>query len=642
MSDEKYDDEELKNAEEVEETTPEETEETGADAEFEENAGEEAEEEIPEDEAIHAYYDDSISLKDLKQHLGGPIVAVILHVFILIFLATYEMFPPAKPEEPAVEVKMEEMEVEPVPPPPPPQETQPTQETEIEDATFVDMPAERPSVKPDNAPAVAEPVATANTADFGTDLEMDASLPAVDTSRSALKLTGAFAARSGGARALALKKYGGSGNTERAVMKSLAWLAKIQNEDGSWGEWEDNYNQKVQLTCLALLAFLAHGETPQSEEYGEALMKGLKIVLQWNDRGRFEGGTDPNGNIKWNHLDAYAKSRIAIVLAEGYAITKIPALERGMKKAITDIIKGQNIKGGFGEHRDHKTGEIIYHYDLDLGNRLYNAIYCAYHAGCELPELDSDPQYEGNAIKTSIKRSINALSKVHACRDKKGKLTGGFSYGGGGNPNMEATAAGTLFLYLMGYNGKAAKEGYQWLSEYKANNVEGSELKMDWANLPGKTPSLAWYYMTQAMFQGGFGTDENWKKWNRSITRSLLKYQKREGYWRCPADEVPQFKIVRVNKSTNPKKPRWVEEKQEVVYNESENGGFTQLNSRIWSTVYFTLTLEVYYRYLPTFQPDGKTRTPLAGLPDSEDAASGGDSGDKSDSGDSEDSISLD
>jgi len=626
-----------------EDKTPEELEETVDGTTAEE--GQSVEEMLPsEEDQIHAYYDDSISMRDIKQHMSGPIVAVVLHVLILIFLATYEMFPPAQKEKEDVVVKMEDVVVEPVPPPPPPQETQPPQEMEVEDANFVDMPTDRPSVKPDNAVAanVAEPVAT-STADFGNDLEMDAAMPAVDTSKSKLKLTGAFAARSGGAREIALKKYGGSGNTERAVAKALAWLAKVQNEDGSWGEWEDNYNQKVQLTCLALLAFLAHGETPQSEEYGEALMKGLKIVLQWNDRGWFEGGTDANGNIKRNHLDAYAKSRIAIVLAEGYAITKIPALERGMKKAITDIIKGQNIKGGFGEHRDHRTGEIIYHYDLDLGNRLYNAIYCAYHAGCELPELDSDPQYEGNAIKTSIKRSINALSKVHACRNKDGKIIGGFTYGGGGQPNMEATAAGTLFLYLMGSNGKASKEGYKWLCNFSPNNKEGGQLKMDWTNLPGKTPSLGWYYMTQAMFQGGFGTDKNWKTWNKSVSQTLLKYQEREGYWKCPADKVPQFKIVKKNISKNPKKPRYVEEKQEVIYNESENGGFTQLNSRIWTTVYFTLTLEVYYRYLPTFKEDG-TRTPLEGL-----AGEDGKEGDKAAEGkdnkaeeESEDSISLD
>ena len=101
----------------------------------------------------------------------------------------------------------------------------------------------------------------------------DNAQPAVQSNDSALKLTGAYKARSVEGRAKALKAGGGGDYTERAVNRALNWLVKVQNDDGSWGDWQDDYNQKVQLTCLALLAMLAHGETPESERYGEALNK---------------------------------------------------------------------------------------------------------------------------------------------------------------------------------------------------------------------------------------------------------------------------------------------------------------------------------------------------------------------------------
>ena len=43
--------------------------------------------------------------------------------------------------------------------------------------------------------------------------------------------------------------------TEQAVLRGLAWLQKVQNADGSWGE-----RNRGAMTGLALLCFLGHGE----------------------------------------------------------------------------------------------------------------------------------------------------------------------------------------------------------------------------------------------------------------------------------------------------------------------------------------------------------------------------------------------
>lgn len=551
------------------------------------------------------YMEEKITFADIQSHLSGPLISIVIHAILIFVLGTAILFDPPPKEKEDVVVEMQNVEIEPVPPPPPP-EREP-QETEIVESTFQDVPMDRPAVQQEQfTQAVSEPVATASTDFASDDLFTDNVMPTVDTNKSKLKLTGAFANRAPAGRLRALKAYGGGQNTERSVDRALLWLVKVQNEDGSWGDMDDQYNQKVQLTCLSLLAFLAHGETPQSENYGEALMKGLKKVLEWADKGRHESGVDEAGKPKWQNNDSYATARIAIVLAEGYAITKIPSLERGMNQAVDWIIKRQNVEGGFGEYRDPKTGEMIYGFSLDEGSRLYNALYCAYHAGCEHP-----------GMKQSIERSINAMEKYLALPVKKGK-GGGFIKGRNapagakhaeGKADFEATGAGTLYLYLMGSNGKQAKRGYKWLCEFQPNDVDKSQLKMDWKNLPSQTSALGWYYMTQALFQGSSGKGEEWKKWNRSVIATLCREQNQTaegGYWQCPADKYQHFDIKRVNKSTNPKKPKWVEEKVEKIYNESSMGGFTELNGKLWATVYFTLALEVYYRYLPTFQTDGK------------------------------------
>ena len=560
------------------------------------------------------YEDEAITFADIRQHISGPLISIAAHIVILVLLAIFVVSEEAVVEEAAeVVVEMKEMEVEPPPPPEPPDpQEQPLQEY-VEDPVFHDVPADAPTPTPslstDNAPpsqSTAQSVETSTAGDI-SELFPDNSVPVVQTNNSALKLTGAYKARSGEGRKAALKAGGGGDNTERAVIRALDWLVKVQNDDGSWGDWQDDYNQKVQLTCLALLAMLAHGETTQSERYGDALQKGLMLVLSWANGvgerrgtgwGRHEAGVNENNDVQYKGNDWYAMSRIAIVLAEGYAITRIPALEEGMNRVVTRLINEMNPSGGFGWHWDKRLEKNIDQFSLDGGSRMYNALYSAYNAGCEVSGTD----YNGKTvtIEDAIDRAISAISKYHA------NAKGGFSYGKQNEKNtlaagFDATGAGTLYLFLMGYNGNAAQKGYEWLLRHRPNGKENSELKMDWNNLPSQTSALGWYYMTQALFQASGGQGAEWRKWNRQMTTTLIKEQNKDGYWECPADKYKQWEVVKERQ----KNGRIKEIKRQKQYNESKLGGFTEHNSRLWATVYFTLTLEVYYRYLPTFKEDG-------------------------------------
>ena len=82
--------------------------------------------------------------------------------------------------------------------------------------------------------------------------------------QSPLVMKGLFQGRSAGGRAAGLKNYAGQWGqyTEMSVIKALEWLKKKQNPDGSWNP------NKTAMTGLALLTFLAHGETTSSEKYG--------------------------------------------------------------------------------------------------------------------------------------------------------------------------------------------------------------------------------------------------------------------------------------------------------------------------------------------------------------------------------------
>ncbi|WP_423232242.1 hypothetical protein PVA48_03755 [Akkermansia sp. JRP_AM1] len=62
-----------------------------------------------------------------------------------------------------------------------------------------------------------------------------------------------------------IAENGGTPQCEEAVVKSLRWLKKQQNGNGSWGEGQF----RASMTGISLLAYLAHCETPLSEEFGK-------------------------------------------------------------------------------------------------------------------------------------------------------------------------------------------------------------------------------------------------------------------------------------------------------------------------------------------------------------------------------------
>ena len=550
------------------------------------------------DEMLPAYLaSDKLTFEDFKKHISGPLLSLVVHIVILLIAGTVIITEPAKPE--ADEIVVEMKNVESVPPPPPPPPDVQIEVNDLEAPTDVQM--ERPAF---DTPTMT--ISTNYTADVSTgssvaDVNMQSVSLTAPVSNSALKLTGLYAARSGGNRMVYVKKYGGTNATEAAVQKALKWLASVQNEDGTWGDTAPQYSYwTVQLTCLALLAYLAHGDTPQTPEYGENIMRGLKKVCEWAEKSWAQ---DPERFIRG---DVNAHARMCIVLAEGYAITQIPQLERAMNKAVEALLKdwtrerpwGMNPIGGYYSTWDPKKGEIGHYSNLDRESRAYNALYSAYAAGCNVPGL-----------KEKIERAIRNMATTHKTAD------GGFSFrmekgAKGTKGTFEGTAAGTLYMYLMGGDSPAAREGLAWLERYRPNDKNNSELKMDWKNLPGNMSALGWYYMTQALFQGYSGTGPKWKHWNTSMINSLVKEQDPKGFWPCPADKYPvQAKVPRKDKYgeiIRDKNGRAEMKNVIRVLPESSYGGFSELNGRIWATVYFCMSLEVYYRYLPTFKVKNK------------------------------------
>ena len=126
-------------------------------------------------------------------------------------------------------------------------------------------------------------------------------------------------------------------SVERAVIKALDWLTAKQNDDGSWGK-----TYQGAMTGFALLCYLGHCELTDSPEYGEAVSRGIKYLVELGDKK--DGWLYVTTN---KHGAAYTQGIATYALAEAYGMTEKDFILPVLQKAIHRIVAGQKEDGGW-------------------------------------------------------------------------------------------------------------------------------------------------------------------------------------------------------------------------------------------------------------------------------------------------------
>lgn len=116
-----------------------------------------------------------------------------------------------------------------------------------------------------------------------------------------------------------LRKLGGTGRSEHAVTRGLAWLASNQKDDGRWGDATDD--------GLALLAFLGAGHTDRGarrdNKYAPVVQKGLRALMALQEE---------SGNLGRRDIRRHAIATLA--LCEAYWMTKDASYKVPAQKAL--------------------------------------------------------------------------------------------------------------------------------------------------------------------------------------------------------------------------------------------------------------------------------------------------------------------
>lgn len=307
-------------------------------------------------------------------------------------------------------------------------------------------------------------------------------------------IPGAMSGRLGAKRGALAKEKGQKTASEQAVMKALEWLRVNQKADGSWGD-----ESSSAMTGLALLCFLGHGETNESQQYGLTVSKGIQWII--------DNGTKFQGHLNmakdFNYQQAVYEHAIATyALGEYFSMTKDERASELLKQAVGYVVDGQNAAGGWMYKYDKAAGN-----DLSVGGWQIQALKAAHLTGLNIPEVDK------------------TLDKAIECIEKMKGAKGGYGYRG---PEDRYTLSGVGVLCRLFWD--ADKSRVARGMDFIMDTTKANPLKY---KVNGNL--YAWYYHTQAALM--FGGDV-WSRWNGWFQDEVVGNQNSDGSWPQPGGQL--------------------------------------------------------------------------------------------------------
>jgi hypothetical protein len=286
--------------------------------------------------------------------------------------------------------------------------------------------------------------------------------------------------RSGATKDALLKKGGGNTESEAAVARGLAWLARKQLKDGSW-EFDGASKDKIAATGLALLPFLAAGET---HKFGTKYKKTVENGLNWLMGRIGSGGGYAGTNSMYSHGIA------TVALCEAAGMTKDPNVKAKATLAIGYIVRAQGKNGSWGY-----TGPASSEGDTSIVGWQIQAL-----ASARLAEI----KFEKDKVYKDANKFLESVS------DNSGATYGYREKG----KSQTLTPVGILSRYYMGEMNPrhpAFGRGVDFLKQFPP--------------VKGYFDMYYYYYATQVMH---FYEGPDWHKfWNPKMRDMLIEMQRK-------------------------------------------------------------------------------------------------------------------
>jgi hypothetical protein len=499
----------------------------------------------------------------LFELLLGPIVSLVVHLVAIVAMVIF-MVPKDTVIKDEVVVQMDEKKEIELDEPEPPEEIIEEEQAD-EDAPELDESIEEVPVED---VADVEEIEVAESVDT-----MEQNVSELRVFEGINSMDSMYKMRTSAGKMSMGRRYGGKyyEKTKQAVIATLEWMKLQQNEDGSWPKSQkgkdgtlDQHKFAGSMTSLGMLSFLANGVTPDDKDYGYT----LEAAASWlRSQVDLETGKLKAGPHKVGHnAGVYQQAIATYAMCEFYGMTKIPTFKPVMDKMVEFLIKHQREDGSWSYSYDPSK-----YSDASVTGWHAQALKAAYSSGCEVEGLEEATQkvselYLENVITDSGSKQYGY--GYYKCAPKKKQ-----------RPKEAIGAVSGLCLQLYGEGRSlAVKAAFDRVKDEFVKSKNFIYENPKYPRFPAGFKVYDWYYQTQLVFQ--YKQMSLWRVWNsKFIYGQLYKNQIRSkdeasgkivGYWKMPGSK-------------------------EYMAKASETS---------WSTFYATalncLTLQVYYRNLPT------------------------------------------
>jgi hypothetical protein len=363
-----------------------------------------------------------------------------------------------------------------------------------------------------------------------------------------------------------LKALGGLG-TEDALKRALHWLADHQAADGSWSsdafaaqcgkrgktacDGAGIEGHDLGVTALALLAFLADGNTTRQGVYAGTVARGVGWLLRWQRSGIFlyqrrsSDAPADSQERRFRNSTTYDHALATSVVCEAAQFSGHPLLAKAAQAAIDALQSAQNPSSGW-RYAVPPNGES----DTSVTAWAMQALKAGERAGLKVDPAALAGGLEWIDLVTEAetgRTGYNSLGSISSRTVESEKIYPADAH--------EAMTGAGLFIRLL--CGQTAAT-----NPILAKNADLIFTHLpEWDSSGARNDCYAWYYESYALFHFA---DAKWDKWNQALKSMLLTSQRQDGDAAGSWDPHDAWGFV---------------------------GG------RVYETAMMSLCLEVYYRY---------------------------------------------
>lgn len=293
--------------------------------------------------------------------------------------------------------------------------------------------------------------------------------------------------------------------TERAINRGLAYLARTQSRDGGWREGGRYGQYPVTMTALGALGLMAGGNTPVEGRYAQNVRRAVDYLIVSQD----ESGFINRGNTS---RGMYGHGFAMLLLAEAYGMeqdeTRQARLKRVLERGVKLIAQAQSGAGGwyYSPNSSSDEGSVTI--------TQVQALRAARNAGIHVP-------------KEVIRKGIEYINR-------SANNDGGIAYraSGGGGSRPPITAAAVAVLYNAGeHDSPVAIRAMNYIDKLLAGSRN---------RLFGGHKFYTMLYLAQAKYlmvgvedKDGqpVQTEKDWVEFFTSVRDDLISSQQDDGGW---------------------------------------------------------------------------------------------------------------